>query len=112
MRKINLRSLIPVGAAATVLAGAPPAWADTDSTHGARQRQETIQVVAKQTQFQAIDVGKEGHSLGDELVIAEDLYQSGKKIGDHSVVCTYVHTGPDTLQCLGTFALLTLSIMC
>jgi hypothetical protein len=105
MRKINLRSLIPVGVAAAVLAGAPLASAGTGSTHGTHQRAEIIQLVAKQTQSQTIDVGKKGHSLGDQLVIAEDLYRNGKKIGDHAVVCTYVHTSPDELQCLGTFAL-------
>ena len=84
MRKINFRSLIPIGS---------------------HQHAEIFQLVAKQPQSQAIDAGKKGHSLGDELVTAEDLYQRDKKIGDHAVVCTYVHIAPDTLQCLGTFAL-------
>jgi hypothetical protein len=105
MRKINFRSLIPIGAAAVVLACAPLASAHTGSTHGSHQHAETIQLVAKQTQSQALDAGKKGHSLGGELVTAEDLYQRDKKIGDHAVVCTYVHIAPDTLQCLGTFAL-------
>ncbi|MFF3515120.1 hypothetical protein [Streptomyces sp. NPDC002573] len=91
--------------AAAVIAGAPPASASTGSAHSAHQQTETLQLVAKQTQSQLIDVGKKGRSLGDELVIAEDLYQNGKKVGDHSVVCTYVHIGPDELQCLGTFSL-------
>lgn len=39
-------------------------------------------------------MGEKGLSLGDERIIAEDLYQDGKKIGDHSVVCVYVHTVP------------------
>ncbi|MDT0467314.1 allene oxide cyclase barrel-like domain-containing protein [Streptomyces gibsoniae] len=91
--------------AAAVIAGAPLASASTGSAHSAHQQTETLQLVAKQTQSQLIDVGKKGRSLGDELVIAEDLYQNGKKIGDHSVVCTYVHIGPDELQCLGTFSL-------
>ncbi|MFF4551230.1 hypothetical protein [Streptomyces sp. NPDC001435] len=105
MRKLHLRPLISVGAAALVLAGAQLASASTGSAHGAHQRAEIIQLVAKQTQSQAVDTGQKGHSLGDELVIAEDLYQNGKKVGDHAVVCTYVHIGPDALQCLGTFAL-------
>jgi hypothetical protein len=105
MRKIHLRSLISVAAAALVLAGAQLASASTGSAQGAHQRAEIIQLVAKQTQSQTVDTGQKGHSLGDELVIAEDLYQNGKKVGDHAVVCTYVHIGPDSLQCLGTFAL-------
>ncbi|MFS4094123.1 allene oxide cyclase barrel-like domain-containing protein [Streptomyces sp. AF1A] len=105
MPKLSLRAFIPVGAAAVVLAAAPLASAGASSTHHAHQREQTIQLVARQTQSEAVDVGKKGHSLGDQLVIAEDLYRNGKKIGDHAVVCTYVHTGPDALQCLGTFAL-------
>ncbi|RFC78218.1 hypothetical protein [Streptomyces sp. AcE210] len=105
MRKIHLRPFIAVAAAALVLAGTQLASASTGSAQGAHQRAEIIQLVAKQTQSQTVDTGHRGHSLGDELVIAEDLYQNGKKVGDHAVVCTYVHIGPDSLQCLGTFAL-------
>ncbi|MEV7323928.1 hypothetical protein [Streptomyces sp. NPDC093970] len=117
MRMTILRSLVPAAATAAVLVGAPLAAAATGNaheahqahqahrTHQARQDAGTFQLVAKQTQSQPIDVGKKGHSLGDQLVIAEDLYRDGKKTGDHAVVCTYVHTAPDTLQCLGTFSL-------
>jgi hypothetical protein len=108
MRTFSLRKLIPAasvtaGIAEVVVAGGP--LASASASDGYHHRAEIIQVVAKQTQTASIDLGKKGHSLGDQLVIAEDLYQNGKKIGDHSVVCTYVHTGPDALQCLGTFAL-------
>jgi hypothetical protein len=107
MRKIKFRNLIPAaGVAAVLIAGAPLASAGTfDGNRSHDHRTEIVQIVAKQTQTASIDVGKKGHSLGDQLVIAEDLYQNGKKVGDHSVVCTYVHTGPDALQCLGTFSL-------
>ncbi|MGY6026498.1 allene oxide cyclase barrel-like domain-containing protein [Streptomyces spinosirectus] len=108
MRKIRLHPLISaasVASAALVLTGTQLASAGTASTHGAHQRTEIVQLVAKQTQSQTVDTGQKGHSLGDELVVAEDLYRNGKKVGDHAVVCTYVHIGPDALQCLGTFAL-------
>lgn len=105
MRKIHLRPLIALGAAAVVLTAGQLASASTGSTRGTHERTENIQFIAKQTQFQAVDLGQKGRSLGDELVIAEDLYQNGKKVGDHAVVCTYVQIGPDALQCLGTFAL-------
>jgi hypothetical protein len=106
MRKINLRYLVAAAAVtAAILAGAPSASAGTGSTRDTHQRTEVIQLVAKQAQSASLDLGKKGHSLGDELIVAEDLYRDGKKIGDHSVVCTYVHTSPDELQCLGTFAL-------
>ncbi|MGW4393471.1 allene oxide cyclase barrel-like domain-containing protein [Streptomyces sp. NPDC004685] len=105
MGKIHLRPLISVAAAALVLAGAQLASASPGSAQGTHQRAEVVQLVAKQTQSQTVDTGQKGHSLGDQLVIAEDLYENGKKVGDHAVVCTYVHIGPDSLQCLGTFAL-------
>lgn len=105
MRKINPRFLIPVGAAAAVLAAAPLASAGAGGWQGSHHGTEVLQLVARQTQSESLDLGKKGHGLGDELIIAEDLYRDGKKVGDHSVACTYVHTGPDELQCLGTFAL-------
>ncbi|MGW1587992.1 allene oxide cyclase barrel-like domain-containing protein [Streptomyces sp. NPDC002386] len=105
MRKLHLRPLLSVTAAAVVLTGVHLASASTSSAQGAHQRAETIQLVAKQTQSHTVDTGRKGPSLGDQLITAEDLYQDGKKVGDHAVVCTYVHIGPDALQCLGTFAL-------
>ncbi|MFE8950167.1 hypothetical protein [Streptomyces sp. NPDC007856] len=106
MYKTGFRKLVPVvGAVAALLVGAPLASAAAPTSREAHQHTETINVVAKQTQTQSIDLGEKGKSLGDQLVIAEDLYRHGKKIGDHSVVCTYIHTEPDALQCLGTFAL-------
>lgn len=104
--RVSLRMLIPgAGVTAVLLAIAPPASANTPDVHHEDHPTEVIQMVAKQTQTASVDVGKKGHSLGDQLVIAEDLYRNGKKIGDHSVVCTYIHTSPDALQCVGTFAL-------
>ncbi|MFD7880067.1 hypothetical protein ACFV5G_39355 [Streptomyces sp. NPDC059766] len=106
MRKIKLRNLLPVaGVTAVLVAGAPLASASSDTRPHYDHRTEVIQLVAKQTQAESVDLGKKGLSLGDQRVIAEDIYQNGKKIGDHSVVCTYTHISPDALQCLGTFAL-------
>ncbi|MCA2220215.1 allene oxide cyclase barrel-like domain-containing protein [Nonomuraea aurantiaca] len=101
MRKINIRYL----GAAAALAATPLASVLSDSVQDAHQRTEIIQLVAKQTQSQSLDLGEKGLGLGDERIIAEDLYQDGKKIGDHSVVCVYVHLDPGQLQCVGTFAL-------
>ncbi|MFD8422260.1 hypothetical protein [Streptomyces sp. NPDC059466] len=95
-----------------LLATAPTATAAQSATSTAadtgrriRQHTEIIQLVARQTRSENVDAGKKGLSPGDEIVIAEDLYRDGKKIGDHTVVCTYVLTEPGELQCLGTFAL-------
>ncbi|MGW1811414.1 hypothetical protein [Streptomyces sp. NPDC002078] len=68
---MNLRSLVPVGAAAADLAGAPLASASTGSTHGTHQRTQTIQLVAKQARSQPIDVGNalpQGKITGQALL--------------------------------------------
>ncbi|MGW2935941.1 allene oxide cyclase barrel-like domain-containing protein [Streptomyces sp. NPDC001156] len=64
-------------------------------------------MTARQAQSQSLDLGTKGLSPGDELVIAEDLYSGGRKIGDHSVVCIYIRVQPGDVQleCVGTFAL-------
>ncbi|MGW9025551.1 hypothetical protein ACWGQ5_15285 [Streptomyces sp. NPDC055722] len=64
-------------------------------------------MTARQAQSQSLDLGTQGLSLGDELVIAEDLYSGGRTIGDHSVVCAYIRVQPGDVQleCVGTFAL-------
>ncbi|MEV0345702.1 hypothetical protein AB0H88_08045 [Nonomuraea sp. NPDC050680] len=104
MRKINIRCLSAAAGLTAALTAAPPASASPLGDN-VRDAQEIIQLVAKQTQSESLDLGKKGLSLGDERIIAEDLYQDGKKIGDHSVVCVYVHIDPSQLQCVGTFAL-------
>ncbi|MFE5142709.1 hypothetical protein ACFRDV_34510 [Streptomyces fagopyri] len=109
MRKFRPSSLsAAAGLAAALLCTAPGVSAGasaSDTGPRIRQHTEIIQLVAKQTRSENVDVGKKGLSPGDGIVIAEDLYRDGKKIGDHSVVCTYILTEPGELQCLGTFAL-------
>jgi hypothetical protein len=118
VRTINVRNLskaagLPAaliaaaGVAVVVLAAAPQASATTSAPSGrdTQPRTETIELVAKQAQSQTIDVGEKGLSLGDQLIITEDLHKDGQKIGDQTVICTYAHLDPNALQCLGTFAL-------
>lgn len=59
--------------------GAPAAWAG----HG-----DKLVVVAKLTDFEKKDHGKEGVSEGDELVFEYDLFdKSRKKVGDGAKAC-------------------------
>jgi hypothetical protein len=93
MRRISQRCLSAVAGLAAALVVAPPVSAATSTPHSrpnTQQRTETFQLVAKQTQSESLDLGKKGIGRGDQLVIAEDLYRDGRKIGDHSVVCVYV----------------------
>ncbi|GAB4059132.1 allene oxide cyclase barrel-like domain-containing protein [Catellatospora paridis] len=104
MTKIHIRRLAAAAALAIALFAGPLASVAASAWTGAGDT-EVIQLVAQQTQAEALDHGKKGPSLGDERTVFEDVYRDGKKIGDHSVVCTYVSLGPDALQCVGTFSL-------
>lgn len=84
--------------------GALAAAASTDAP-AAKQRVETFELVGKQTSAGEVDLGEPGVSVGDQRVVHEDLYRDGKKVGDHSAVCTFTRVSPAALQCLGTFAL-------
>lgn len=95
----------PIASAAPVTPGTPGAPGAPGATQPAQPRTEVLTLVARQTQSTSVDLGQKGLGPGDELVIAEDIYRDGRKIGDHSVVCTYVHLEPSALQCVGTFAL-------
>ncbi|MFD4587283.1 hypothetical protein [Streptomyces sp. NPDC058434] len=91
------------GMAAAVAVGvtvAPMASADMST-----RREQVFELVGKQTSIGDLDLGAAGVSVGDQRVIHEDLYRDGKKVGDHSVVCTYTRVEPGALQCLGTFSL-------
>lgn len=111
-RNIKVRYLsAAAGLAAAVATGialAPLASADASASRGApvdKQPVRVFELVGKQTSIEDVDLGRTGISPGDQRVIHEDLYRDGKKVGDHSVVCTYTSTSPAALQCLGTFAL-------
>ncbi|MEU1199911.1 hypothetical protein ABZ446_27300 [Streptomyces sp. NPDC005813] len=107
------RYLSAAAGVATALAGgitlAP--WASADSpassvsAPAAKHRAQTFELVGKQTSIAEIDLGQKGASIGDENVVHEDLYRDGKKVGDHSAICTVTHVNPTALQCLGTFSL-------
>jgi hypothetical protein len=109
MRKRRARCLSAAVCLAAVLGGAPLASAATSTGGGPHDPSgtEILHVVARQTQSASLHLGTgtKGPSLGDEFVYAEDLYIHGKKVGEHGVVCSYIHINPDALQCLGTFAL-------
>ena len=108
----KVRYLSAAAGVATALAGgitlAPWASADTPtsiSAPTAKHRTEIFELVGKQTASAEIDLGQKGASIGDERVVHEDLYRDGKKVGDHSAICTISHVNPTALQSLGTFSL-------
>ncbi len=76
------------------------------NAHGGKQ---TLRLVATELQFEYVDVGATGPSLGDQLVFSESLERNGRDVGMSGVVCTTTHLvapyGVTTFQCIGTFDL-------
>ncbi|MFF4350015.1 hypothetical protein [Streptomyces sp. NPDC001530] len=89
----------------TLVGGAALAPSASADVSAAKHHVETFQLVGKQTSAGEVDLGERGVSVGDQRVVHEDLYRDGKKVGDHSAVCTFTQVNPAALQCLGTFAL-------
>ncbi|MFD7408804.1 hypothetical protein ACFV7R_40575 [Streptomyces sp. NPDC059866] len=100
------RYLSAAAAAAVALAcGAALSPSASAAAPAEKHRVETFELVGKQTSAGEVDLGKPGVSVGDQRIVHEDLYRDGKKVGDHSAVCTFTQVSPAALQCLGTFAL-------
>lgn len=93
------------GVAVALAGGAALAPSTSADAPDAKHRVESFELVGKQTSSGEVDLGKPGVSVGDQRVVHEDLYRDGKKVGDHSTVCTFTQVSPTALQCLGTFAL-------
>jgi len=72
-------------------------------------REQVFDLVVRQTQASAIDVGTPGPSQGDEFVISGDLLQGTATVGTFGEVCTLTRVGPavDSFdqQCVATFVL-------
>ena len=86
-----------------VLMSAPAAAA----SHGNGKR--VLRLVATENQFQFLDLGTAGPSLGDELVFSERLTRRGRPVGVSGVVCTATQVEPPydelTFHCVGTLKL-------
>jgi hypothetical protein len=77
------------------------------NAHG--DRKQTLRLIATELQFEFVDVGATGPSLGDQLVFSESLEQKGRDVGMSGGVCTVTHVvapyGVMTFQCIGTLSL-------
>ena len=69
------------------------------------QRQRVIQLTGVSVIAEAIDLGEPGLSVGDSIVISDDLFQDGEKVGVHGGTCTVVRVGAVLLHCVVTFTL-------
>ncbi|MGW1540173.1 allene oxide cyclase barrel-like domain-containing protein [Streptomyces sp. NPDC002309] len=106
IKTIKARHLsVAAGVAVALAGGAVLASAASADTADRKPRVKTFDLVGKQTSSGEADLGKPGVSVGDQRIVHEDLYRDGKRVGDHSAICTYTQVKPAALQCVGTFAL-------
>jgi hypothetical protein len=77
----------------------PPAWG-SDGKHHRVIHLTGVSVIAE-----AMDLGEPGLSVGDSIVISDDLFQDGEKVGVHGGTCTVVRVGAVLFHCLVTFSL-------
>ena len=68
-----------------------------------------LRIVATEIQFEFLDLGTPGPSLGDELVFSERLSRRGRRVGVSGVVCTTTQVKPPydvmMFHCVGTLKL-------
>src|SRR4029453_14368930 len=77
----------------------PPAWG-RDGKHSRAIQLTGLSIIAE-----TIDLGEPGLSVGDSIVVSDDLFQDGEKVGVHGGTCTVVRIGVVLLHCAITFAL-------
>jgi len=99
-RRAAVLGLLAAAAAGSTLV---PALAD-----GKDKR--TLRLVANQTQYEFIDIGPSGNSLGDRLTFGEVFTRQGDQTGRSGVVCTVTNHDPApsedmTVNCVGTLRL-------
>jgi hypothetical protein len=94
-------------ALAIVVLGALTFGSAIATAHGKHKR--VLRVVGIQNQFQPVDVGPPGPSLGDEFVFSETLRRHGREAGVSGVVCTATELTPPydvtTFHCVATLSL-------
>jgi allene oxide cyclase-like protein len=80
MRKLILPAII--AAAVIALTSLSPASAHT--------KNNVLKRTTKTVDFAQVDVGQPGASLGDSVILTEDVYRDGKKVGTSDISCTVV----------------------
>ena len=101
LRRTGLSLVVAVG---VLLFGAGAA----DAT-GKGDGKRTLRIVATEIPSEFLDLGTPGPSLGDELIISEQLFRKGREVGTSGVVCTVTQAMAPydvlTFQCLATLSL-------
>ena len=103
-RKLRRRAAV-LGLLAAAVAGSTLAPALADG-----KGKRTLQLVANQTQYEFLDIGPDGNSLGDRLTFGEVFTKQGDQTGRSGVVCTVTNHEPApsedmTVNCVGSLRL-------
>jgi hypothetical protein len=62
----------------------------------------TIRVTSITTEFNELDLGEEGESLGDQFIFTSKFLKGGEQVGHDGVVCTIVSLERQEAQCVAT----------
>jgi Allene oxide cyclase barrel like domain len=99
-------AVVAIVAVGILLVGAAPAAAG--GKHG-KGKGDTLRLVAVDDQFEFIDVGAPGTSLGDYFVFSDIVYRRGEEVGTSGGQCVVVAGTPPyatfTAQCVATLDL-------
>jgi hypothetical protein len=82
------------------------AFASSSTSRSADHRGvQVIQLIAKGGHETNIDLGSKGFSAGDQELVAANLVQDGKRVGEVGSVCQLVRVAKSSAACLDTFTL-------
>jgi hypothetical protein len=108
MRKIMFWAIT----ASLTFSGVALASNRSNRSHAGHHHARVIKLFASTAQFKQLDLGDSGFSLGDEIVLADDVFttKGGRKVGSDAGVCTVVRvdnatSATGTLQCPVTLSL-------
>jgi hypothetical protein len=87
--------LLACGSLAPGSTSAEPPAVGRDGTH-----HRVIQLTGVSVIAETIDLGEPGLSVGDSIVISDDLFQDGEKVGVHGGTCTVVRVETVLLHCV------------
>jgi hypothetical protein len=105
--KFRLGAFIVLLLAVASVAVASASSSSSSSGDRGMRSAEVIRLLAVVAQEEALDLGPQGESVGDQFVFSDDLFRNGKKVGISGVHCTNVRLEPDALtqQCVATLQL-------
>lgn len=97
-------AVVAIVALGSLIFGSAVAAAD-----GKGKDKRTLRIVAVEKQFNFLDLGDPGPTLGDEIVFSEFLRIRGRGVGESGVVCVVTQAMPPydvlTFHCVATLSL-------